>query len=403
MRFRKALLCLFAALLLVAGCERDFRPLAEYATPAASIAPELNLGADGRVYLSWLQQQQDGHRLRYAVLDERGWSGPHTVVEGTDWLVGQMDWPGVTAFGDIFAAYWQRRRGTSGYASEIRIAFSADRGTTWKPDLPLHDDDTDTEHGFVSLLPIADRLHVIWLDGRETAVSHGGGGHGHAGATMLRHAVFDARGQRTSEVAVDARTCDCCHMAAAPIPGGFIIAYRDRSDAEIRDIVTRRYVNGTWLDPVPVHADGWKLDGCPVNGPSIASTGTKVAVAWFTGAGELPRVLAAVSENGGGSFAPPVRIDEGRALGRVDIAPLPDGDMAVAWAELDNDTAVFKLRRFSLAGGGAAGAIRRLPAESPSGFPRMVAQGPGIVVAWTEGEGGAAARVRAMAVGADEL
>jgi hypothetical protein len=33
----------------------------------------------------------------------------------------------------------------------------------------------------------------------------------------------------------------------------------------------------------------------------------------------------------------------------------------------------------------------------------MVAQGPGIVVAWTEGEGGAAARVRAMAVGADEL
>ena len=398
--WRRKVACLALPLLLPAiGCERDLRPTTEYVTPAGSIAPELNGGADGRVYLSWIQQQQTGHRLRYVILDERGWSGPHTVIEGSDWHVSQMDWPGVTAIGEAFIAHWQERRGTSGYASEIQIARSPDRGATWTPKTRLHDDATLTEHGFVSLLPLDGRLHVFWLDGRNTAQD---AAHAHAGATQLRHAEFDAQGQRTSETVVDERVCDCCHMAAARLPDGFVIVYRDRTDGEIRDVVTRRYVNGRWSESVPVHDDGWKLEGCPVNGPSVAAAGTRVAVAWFTGAGDDPRVLAAVSTNGGESFGAPVRIDQDRALGRVDVAVLPDGDAVVSWAELENETTVFKLRRVSLAGGGIARNVHKLPAEAASGFPRMVAYGMGIVAAWTEGEA-AGGRVRAMSIAAHDL
>jgi hypothetical protein len=41
-----------------------------------------------------------------------------------------------------------------------------------------------------------------------------------------------------------------------------------------------RQVKGGWTRPRVVHADGWKIDACPVNGPAAASDGAlRVAVA----------------------------------------------------------------------------------------------------------------------------
>lgn len=395
MRFRSVPPALLAILSIAGGCGGEPPPAAEFLAPAGTLAPELNLGADGRAYLSWVQQQDGAHQLQYAVLDGEQWSETRTAAAGTGWLVSQVDWPGVTETGEgQLVAYWQQRRGTSGYASQVQIAFSPDQGATWNPALPLHDDNTETEHGFVNLLPDTDRLHVLWLDGRDTAAH--AETHGHEGATALRHAVFDTNGQRLSEAVVDARTCDCCHLATARIPGGFILTYRDRSETNVRDIVTRRYVNGAWQEPVPVHADGWQLDGCPVNGPAIAANGTTVTVAWFTGVNDQPQVLAAISENAGESFSAPVRIDRGHALGRVDIAPLPGGDAVVSWTEMENNSAAFEMRRLT-SPQDEPGPIRRLPARDASGFPRLLAIGDRLLVAWTEGKD-TASRVRAMLI-----
>jgi hypothetical protein len=44
-----------------------------------------------------------------------------------------------------------------------------------------------------------------------------------------------------------------------------------------------------------VHSDNWKIDACPVNGPAIAATGRRVAVAWFTAANDTARVKLAFS------------------------------------------------------------------------------------------------------------
>ena len=44
-----------------------------------------------------------------------------------------------------------------------------------------------------------------------------------------------------------------------------------------------------------MHADGWHMEGCPVNGPSIAADGDDVVLGWFTAANDEPRVQLARS------------------------------------------------------------------------------------------------------------
>jgi len=66
----------------------------------------------------------------------------------------------------------------------------------------------------------------------------------------------------------------------------------------------RRHVDGAWANPVATGAEGWEIEGCPVNGPAIAAAGDRVAVAWFTAAGDTPRVRFASSTDGAASFGP---------------------------------------------------------------------------------------------------
>ena len=47
----------------------------------------------------------------------------------------------------------------------------------------------------------------------------------------------------------------------------------------------------------------------------------------------VPRVNLAFSDDGGKKFGPPVRMDEGKPLGRVAVELMPDGSALVLWIE----------------------------------------------------------------------
>jgi hypothetical protein len=81
-----------------------------------------------------------------------------------------------------------------------------------------------------------------------------------------------------------------------------VAVYRDRSEGEIRDIRIGAYVDGAWTEGAIVHEDGWETAACPVNGPAVAARGEDVAVAWFTAAGDVPRVKVAFSDDAAESF-----------------------------------------------------------------------------------------------------
>jgi hypothetical protein len=196
---------------------------------------------------------------------------------------------------------------------------------------------------------------------------------------------------------IDDRICDCCQTSAAMTSRGPVVVYRDRSPDEIRDIGIVRRVDGKWTQPSHVHADGWHIEGCPVNGPSVVADGERVAVAWFTGARDTARVNVAFSTDAGATFSAPIRIDDGNPAGRVDVEFDGAGRALVTWLERVGDSgAEVRLRSISADGSASpAVVVASSAAARSSGFPRLVRSGKELVFAWTQP--GDTARVR-MAV-----
>jgi hypothetical protein len=396
----RALLACALALPALASCrpggDTDAPPAAlaalrEIPSPAApgSAEPNLAAGDDGRVYLSWVEPAADSaHALRFAVLEGGRWSAPRTVASGRDWFVNWADFPSLAVLpGGRLAAHWLQRSGDGRYAYDVRIARSADGGATWSPGVVPHRDGVAAEHGFVSLWPEGgDSLGAVWLDGRKYAAAegHGGGGHG-GGETMLLHTALSADGGVGAERPLDARICDCCQTGQAMTSAGPLVVYRDRSPDEVRDVYVVRRVGGRWTEPRPVHADGWKIAACPVNGPQAAARGERVAVAWFSGARDTARVLVAFSRDAGATWSQPVRVDDGDPAGRVDVELLDGGAALVSWIErTGGEAAEVRVRRVSPGGGrGAAATVAATGGERASGFPRMVRSGGEVVFAWT--------------------
>ena len=380
------------ALVVLAACSPPDRTAPDVSittlpSPAGprSGEPFLATDANGGVHMTWIERTGDStHAVRYARLDGETWTQPATVVERRDLFVNWADYPAVIATpSGRLLVHWLQRSGNGRYAYDVRIAQSADRGATWSEGSILHTDRSAGEHGFVALwVSPGDSVGAAWLDGR--AMTAGADGHGKGAMTVQSVSVASTRALG-AEQPVDHRACDCCQVAATVTPSGPVVAYRDRTEDEIRDIAVVRQVNGKWTPPSIVHADGWHIEACPVNGPALASRGDTVAIAWFTGARESARVRVAFSVDGGQQFTAPVQVDGGTPAGRVGITLDDNGDAIVSWLErVPPEDAEVRVRRVSRSGEmGAPFTVSKTKAARASGFPRIVRRGDALLAAWT--------------------
>ncbi len=359
-------------------------------TGAGAAMPNLFSAADGRVLMSWFEPAGGGvYALRLSVRDSEGaWSTPRDVVRRSDLFVNWADFPSVVALTDgRFLAHWLQRNGSGRYAYEVRVAESKDEGATWSASTTPHRPGVPAEHGFVSILPTADgSARLFFLDGSAGLASYAGPIPAPEGAIPMRLSTnrWGSGMADSTKVVLDQRVCECCQTAAAMTARGPVVVYRDRSDAEIRDISILREIQGEWTAPRRVHADEWKVDFCPVNGPAIVADGESVAVTWFTGARDTARVLVAFSTDAGTTFGPAIRVDEGTPAGRVGVQWIGN-DALVSWLERSTgDTAFVKVRRVRRDGTvGAPTTVSTSSGTRSSGFPRMVRGGAGVILAWT--------------------
>lgn len=374
--------------------------------PDGAAQPDLVTAPDGSLLLSWIEPSEDGHALRFARHGADGWSAARTIATGGDWFVNWADTPHLAATADgALWAHWLRKSAAATYAYDVVLSRSGDGGATWSAPVAVNQDGTPTEHGFVALWPADEAsVAIAWLDGRDTAVAsdghggHGAGagagadeggadGHGGGGMMTLRTARFDAGLARHDETRLDASTCDCCQTAAAATADGHVVAYRDRTSDEIRDISVVRGNGGEWSRPARVHADDWTMPACPVNGPSLAARGDTVLVAWYTAAGDVPRVRVAASADGGATFRAPVEVDAGDAVqGRLAAALGEDGGW-LAWLREGEEGQALQLARFDPATDalGASIEVARLSGRGRgTGFPQLALAGDRAHLAWTE-------------------
>jgi hypothetical protein len=355
-------------------------------SPAAPNSAQPQLASLGdRLVLSWVERSGENATLRFSERTDSGWTEARTVASGANWFVNWADVPSVIPLQhESMAAHWLQKSAASTYAYDVRITFSRDRGRTWSAPVTPHHDGTQTEHGFASLFPMAGQgLGVAWLDGRQ--MKEGPHEGMDSGNMSLRGAMFGPDGNQASEMAIDDRVCECCPSTAAVTADGPIVAFRNRTSDEIRDIYVSRLVGGTWTEPRAVHNDNWRIAACPVNGPALSAKGRDVAIAWFTAVGDEGHVYAAFSSNAGETFGSPVRIDDVGAVGRVDVELVADGSAAVTWIEFANQRSEFRIRRAERNGSRSASvAVSGIASGRSSGYPRVARRGNELIFAWTE-------------------
>jgi hypothetical protein len=358
--------------------------VSEIASPAGagSAEPNLSTGPDGRVYLTWIDAADKKSSLKFSVLgDNQTWSTAGLVAEGEHWFVNASDVPSMIALSDgTLAAHWLADNPEGSEAYNIHLSMSHDGGKTWSKPIIPHHDRSENEHGFASLIATGPgELGILWLDGNKIKDEEGD--------MALNYATVGVDGKVSKETVIDARVCECCQTAAAATPDGIIAVYRDRSDKEIRDISYALHTKDGWSKPEALSKDNWQISGCPVNGPAVASSGSHVAAAWFTAPNDASQVNVALSSDSGKTFGSPIRVDNGKPVGRVDIVALPSGDVLVSWMEQAPEGTQIRVRQVRSAGTlgdpiVASGSTK----VKFAGVPQMTLSGKQVIVAFTDGD-----------------
>ena len=363
-------------------------------TPAIgqSSLSRLTTDSSGQVHLSWVTATGTSSALYYATLAGTTWGPANLIQEGNDWFVNWADFPylAVTDAGRV--AHWLQKSAEGTYDYDIKAVFFHQEMQAWGPPITIHKDGVSAEHGFVSMLPLSEgRSFITWLDGRNTKAPKAGPEHHPAdqhnmgGGMTLRAAVFDRHGETLEEWALDELTCDCCNTSSAMTAAGPIVVYRDRTEKEIRDIVITRFVDSQWTEPKAVSKDNWEVAGCPVNGPAVAAQDQLTAVAWFTAKDNLPKVQLAISNDAGASFGQPILLEQGSTNGRVSIAMLDSGNIAVSWLHTNGANATLRVALYNPIGELLAKTnVAETKSSRRSGFPVMTHQDNDVYVTWTD-------------------
>lgn len=341
-----------------------------------------NLFSDvDKLYLSWVERDSVQSYLKYSALENETWDAEQIINQGDDWFINWADFPQIAAYDNYMVATFLQKSADEAYTYDIYYTVKEGQNS-WKAPVKLHRDNTKTEHGFVSISPGNDGFFISWLDGRNTVNNeqsvpngHDNGSHEHStGAMTLRSTMVNFEGDLGKESLIDSRVCDCCQTAVVwSEDNQAIVAYRGRSQNEVRDILLRQgNPDKGWTDAISTN-DNWLIPGCPVNGPAIDLFGGNLALAWFTAADDQPRVQVAFSSVKNLRLSQTIRMDSGSAIGRVDLVQLSPDSAIVSWVEPVGDSDFIRAQWVNKKGQkGPLITISKTSAERATGFPRMV-------------------------------
>lgn len=353
--------------------------------------PRLRAMQNGDQLMSWVEPQNTGHALKFAVLHDGNWVKKGIVVHGQNWFLNWADSPSVVSIDENFwVAHWLvKQSGGKTFDYDVVLAISNDSGNNWREiGHPHQDKGKAAEHGFATIFSDKGEAGIVWLDGRDYVKKQSNTKNiEKSGNFNLRYTRIHRDGSMEAEQVLDNNTCTCCWTSVAVTPLGAVAAWRGRTDDEIRDNRVAVLRDGIWSAPKPLGAEGWHIAGCPVNGPSVSARGMQVAAAWFTAAGDKPRVRAAFSADGGLTFGKPIEIDDAAPLGRIGLIWQDDKTAIVSWmTAADSASKHSNLALRSISTDGKVSEIKRLARVSgarDTGVPQIAATGSGVLLAWT--------------------
>jgi hypothetical protein len=297
----------------------------------------------------------------------------------------------------------------------LRFARSRDGGKTFEPAATLHAPDIAGARGWHSLaVSPSGQVHSVWLDARPRHVgsifdrllptAHAQA-HRHAAGMGLYHLAWDGAAPPPARRLFEP-VCECCKTAMAVGEDGRVYAaWRHIYEDNYRDIAFAVSRDGMGFgDAVRVSEDGWQINGCPDDGPSmVVDRSNRAHLIWPTLVHEKTDMgIFYASTADGVSFSErsPLPRAGGMDPSHPQLALDGSGRLAAVWDEM-----IEKKRRVVM--------TRAVPGEdakpswsepellddgaegSSATYPVVAASGSGVLVAWTsQAGGGAVIRVR---------
>lgn len=181
--------------------------------------------------------------------------------------------------GSIYAIYSTRIESQRNpYAGRIEYLVSHDGGDNWSGSRVVHRDSTqEAGHDFFDTVALPDgRVAVSWLDKSYEK-----------GGRPVHVAVTDSSGGFAYETVADDYACECCRTALYEHDGTMVLLYRNIEQTAlgtVRDIHYSVSDNGgvSFRRGAVYSNDGWRIEGCPHNGPDVVTDGESLFSTWFT-------------------------------------------------------------------------------------------------------------------------
>jgi hypothetical protein len=369
-------LLIFALVSIPLAFGQTFRsePFANPAGPG-SIQSNWSITPDGGALLSWVEPTKGGSlSLRYAVRHGANWSEPHTIAAQRHFFRHPAELPEVTQLSEHrWLAHWVEMPKEESEAEYVYMSASTD-GVQWSMPTMAHRDRAPVQHGLASMIASGSgETSLFWLKA----------GQNEEGPTALIRTIVDSAGKEVREERLVPDVCACCPTAVAKTSKGLLLAYRGHTPEDIRDISVLRFESGHWSQPKNLFADNWKINACPTNAASVAASGDKVAISWFTSAQDAPKTEIAFSSDSGSTFTKPTTVSTGHSFGYTSVV-LDDAGAIVSWLEqgAGGGAARVLVRQISFAG--AAGSVVQVAegGRMGLGYPRLLHSGSDSFITW---------------------
>jgi len=373
-------LSLFGFLLIAAPAFAQTLKIEPTPNPSAAGSSQVNwsLAQDGSPILSWIEPQKDGSfAFRYSTYHGDGhggqWGLPRTIAAHRRFFHHPAEMPNMTALKDgTLIAEWIEQPNEESEAEFVYVSASAD-GVKWSTPAMASHDKSQAQHGLASIVAAGDHeASIFWLQALK----------GEDGPVSLMRSIIGSNGTELKEEDLDSDVCSCCPTSVARTARGLLVAYRDHTKMNIRDISIIRYENEKWTAPKNIYADNWKIDACPINAASAGAQGDKVGISWYTASGDKPRVEFVSSSDGGATFGKTMIVSTGQAYGYTMAAVDDRGGAVVSWLERGDKGARLLVRYVSSAG--VLGPVAQVAegTRKDLGYPRLERAGNDVWIAW---------------------